>query len=105
MVNSTTLLKEQVGKFIFLKNGAGICALSFNVFVSEKKGDLVRLFLSHLIVRSETCRANIRDEQTHSLTHFVYLVGLHMYYQCIMFTNCSFLLRAVYGTGQLSSLE
>ena len=30
-------------------------------------------------VRSETCRANICDEQTHSLKHSVYPVGLHVY--------------------------
>ena len=35
------------------------------------------------LVRSETCRANIRDEQTHSLKHLMYLAGLHIYYKMI----------------------
>ena len=34
-------------------------------------------------MRSETCRANIRAEKTYSLKHFVYLVGLHIYYKMI----------------------
>ena len=34
-------------------------------------------------MRSETCRANISAEKTHSLKHFVYLVGLRIYYKMI----------------------
>ena len=34
-------------------------------------------------MRSETCRANISAESTHSLKHFVYLVGLHIYHKMI----------------------
>ena len=30
-------------------------------------------------VKSETCRANVSAEKTHSLKQFVYLVGLHIY--------------------------
>ena len=34
-------------------------------------------------MKSETCRANISAEWTHSLRKFVYLVGLHIYYKMI----------------------
>ena len=34
-------------------------------------------------MRSETCRANICDEETQSLINFVYLVGLRIYYKMI----------------------